>query len=374
ENSIHSGSVSFGRFEKESLSWEKRSSFSHNRYLEEAERFSKPGSVTQMRAHFEAHFKKKGIKLPSSVEAQTWGEVAQHHQQTASEKEENLWESMSQCSHYSYELDKCDKEKSSFGDSCLSYESYDDHSSLSVASEKIGIGCSERSVEDKAEMSFPSATALKSLKNDRKATPSYAKTTKTTTKKDVVIAKGSSSCNTKTSFDTKRGKEMKPALIVKSNASQAPVTKKTESLTPLAANKFRSKNTFGSAMKERTATNGFSSRSSERVEKRKEENVEAIVQKSLNFKARPVLLARPQDTSIGQEKVRKDAQAHSSKASSNRSLANGAAKSKLNINKQKVDTQRSLTGIRPNSRDQTAKNNANGRSLAVRRAAVEVAL
>lgn len=63
---------------------------------------------------------------------------------------------------------------------------------------------------------------------------------------------------------------MKPALIVKSNASQAPVTKKTESLTPLAANKFRSKNTFGSAMKERTATNGFSSRSSERVEKRKE--------------------------------------------------------------------------------------------------------
>ncbi|CDY25766.1 BnaA07g10160D [Brassica napus] len=357
ENSIHSGSVSFGRFEKESLSWEKRSSFSHNRYLEEAERFSKPGSVTQMRAHFEAHFKKKGIKLPSSVEAQTWGEVAQHHQQTASEKEENLWE-----------------KKSSFGDSCLSYESYDDHSSLSVASEKIGIGCSERSVEDKAEMSFPSATALKSLKNDRKATPSYAKTTKTTTKKDVVIAKGSSSCNTKTSFDTKRGKEMKPALIVKSNASQAPVTKKTESLTPLAANKFRSKNTFGSAMKERTATNGFSSRSSERVEKRKEENVEAIVQKSLNFKARPVLLARPQDTSIGQEKVRKDAQAHSSKASSNRSLANGAAKSKLNINKQKVDTQRSLTGIRPNSRDQTAKNNANGRSLAVRRAAVEVAL
>ncbi|CAF1977950.1 protein WVD2-like 7 [Brassica napus] len=329
-----------------------------------------------MRAHFEAHFKKKGIQLPSSVEAQTWGEVAQHHQQTASEKEGNLWESMSQCSHYSYELDKCDKEKSSFGDSCVSYESYDDHSSLSVAPEKIGIGCSERSVEDKAEMSFPSATALKSLKNDRKATPSYVKTTKTTTKKHVVIAKGSSSCNTKTSFDTKRGKEMKPALIVKSNASQAPVTKKTESLTPLAANKFRSKNTFGSAMKERTATNGFSSRSSERVEKRKEENVEAIVLKSLNFKAIPVLrsrLARPQHTSIGQEKVRKDAQAHSSKASSNRSSANEAAKSKLNINKQKVDTQRSLSEIRPNSRDQTAKNNANGRSLAVRRSAVEVA-
>lgn len=104
--------------------------------------------------------------------------------------------------------------------------------------------------------------------------------------------------------------------------------------------------------------------------------MEAIVLKSLNFKAIPVLrsrLARPQHTSIGQEKVRKDAQAHSSKASSNRSSANEAAKSKLNINKQKVDTQRSLSEIRPNSRDQTAKNNANGRSLAVRRSAVEVA-
>lgn len=42
----------------ESLAWEKWSSFSHNRYVEEAERYSKPGSVAQKKAFFEAHYKK----------------------------------------------------------------------------------------------------------------------------------------------------------------------------------------------------------------------------------------------------------------------------------------------------------------------------
>ncbi|KAL2344753.1 hypothetical protein Fmac_006038 [Flemingia macrophylla] len=60
-DSIHSGSISFGRFENEPLSWERRSSFSHNRYLEEVEKYSKPGSVIEKKAYFEAHFKKKGI-------------------------------------------------------------------------------------------------------------------------------------------------------------------------------------------------------------------------------------------------------------------------------------------------------------------------
>ena len=67
-DSIHSGSISFGRFESEPLSWERRSSFSHNRYLEEVEKFSKPGSVIEKKAYFEAHFKKKGLFgiLPSA--------------------------------------------------------------------------------------------------------------------------------------------------------------------------------------------------------------------------------------------------------------------------------------------------------------------
>lgn len=43
------------------MSWERRSSFSHNRYLEEVEKYATPGSVTQKKAYFEAHFKKKPL-------------------------------------------------------------------------------------------------------------------------------------------------------------------------------------------------------------------------------------------------------------------------------------------------------------------------
>ncbi|XP_076895532.1 protein WVD2-like 7 [Bidens hawaiensis] len=67
---LHSGSISFGRFESESLSWERRSSFSHNRYLEEVEKYSKPGSVTEKKAYFEAHFRRKALLKQSSSENQ----------------------------------------------------------------------------------------------------------------------------------------------------------------------------------------------------------------------------------------------------------------------------------------------------------------
>ncbi|KAL0385416.1 UNVERIFIED_CONTAM: protein WVD2-like 7 [Sesamum radiatum] len=43
----------------ESLDWEKWSAFTHNRYLEEAEKYSKPGSVAEKKAYFEAHFKRR---------------------------------------------------------------------------------------------------------------------------------------------------------------------------------------------------------------------------------------------------------------------------------------------------------------------------
>ncbi|KAF8090653.1 hypothetical protein N665_0470s0018 [Sinapis alba] len=52
-------SVSFGRFASESLQWEKWSAFTQNRYLEEVERFTKPGSVAEKKAFFEAHFKNR---------------------------------------------------------------------------------------------------------------------------------------------------------------------------------------------------------------------------------------------------------------------------------------------------------------------------
>ena len=51
-------SVSFGRFENDSLSWEKFSAFSPNKYLEEAGKFSTPGSVARKKAYFEDHYKK----------------------------------------------------------------------------------------------------------------------------------------------------------------------------------------------------------------------------------------------------------------------------------------------------------------------------
>lgn len=51
-------SVSFGRFENDALSWEKWSSFSSNKYLEEVGHLSTPGSVAQKKAYFEAHYKK----------------------------------------------------------------------------------------------------------------------------------------------------------------------------------------------------------------------------------------------------------------------------------------------------------------------------
>lgn len=73
-DSLHSGSISFGRFENEPLCWERRSSFSHNRYLEEVEKCSKPGSVTEKKAYFEAHFRRKALQLQGSSECQNDGE------------------------------------------------------------------------------------------------------------------------------------------------------------------------------------------------------------------------------------------------------------------------------------------------------------
>ncbi|XP_073125024.1 uncharacterized protein [Henckelia pumila] len=59
-NPVHAlgESVSFGRFMTESLSWERWSTFSHKKYVEEAERYAQPGSVAQKKAFFEAHYKR----------------------------------------------------------------------------------------------------------------------------------------------------------------------------------------------------------------------------------------------------------------------------------------------------------------------------
>nr|GMD19858.1 protein WVD2-like 7 isoform X1 [Ipomoea batatas] len=76
-DSLHSGSISFGRFKNEDLCWERRSSFSHNRYLEEVEKYSKPGSVIEKRAILEAHFKRRALLSQSSCESRNSGAECQ---------------------------------------------------------------------------------------------------------------------------------------------------------------------------------------------------------------------------------------------------------------------------------------------------------
>lgn len=92
---LHSGSISFGRFESESLSWERRSSFSHNRYLEEVEKYSKPGSVTEKKAYFEAHFRRKALLKQSSSESQDviQSPTSQHDDLQDLQESQNLNES-----------------------------------------------------------------------------------------------------------------------------------------------------------------------------------------------------------------------------------------------------------------------------------------
>ncbi|CAN4121692.1 unnamed protein product [Withania somnifera] len=69
-DSWQSGSISFGRFENESLCWERRSSFTHNWYLEEVEKYSKPGSVTEKKAYFEERFRRRTLLSQTSSEWQ----------------------------------------------------------------------------------------------------------------------------------------------------------------------------------------------------------------------------------------------------------------------------------------------------------------
>ncbi|RDX68566.1 Protein WVD2-like 7, partial [Mucuna pruriens] len=75
-------SISFRRFMSESLAWEKWSTFSHNRYVEEAERFTRPGSVAQKKAFFEAHYKKLAAQKAAALleQAKSASQTQQQHE------------------------------------------------------------------------------------------------------------------------------------------------------------------------------------------------------------------------------------------------------------------------------------------------------
>ncbi|XP_062223066.1 protein WVD2-like 7 isoform X2 [Phragmites australis] len=62
------GSVSFGRFAAETLSWEKRSVFAHNRRQEELSKLTAPGLVAQKKAFFEEYYKRaRHLKAQGAV-------------------------------------------------------------------------------------------------------------------------------------------------------------------------------------------------------------------------------------------------------------------------------------------------------------------
>lgn len=55
---LDNSSISLGKYATETLAWEKWSVFSHNRCLEELEKFRAPGLVAQKKAYFEEYYKK----------------------------------------------------------------------------------------------------------------------------------------------------------------------------------------------------------------------------------------------------------------------------------------------------------------------------
>ncbi|KAG2264217.1 hypothetical protein Bca52824_071296 [Brassica carinata] len=87
DNTIHalSQSISFGKFMSENLEWGKWSTFSHKKYVEEAEKYSRPGSVAQKKAFFEAHYKRIAEAKKAATEEQptvTPAEVLLHTLET----------------------------------------------------------------------------------------------------------------------------------------------------------------------------------------------------------------------------------------------------------------------------------------------------
>lgn len=88
-------SVSFGKFESDSLSWEKWSSFSPNKYLEEVEKCSTPGSVAQKKAYFEAHYKKIAVRKVDQLEPEKQVEEEPDRSRSEESKQEALFESTS---------------------------------------------------------------------------------------------------------------------------------------------------------------------------------------------------------------------------------------------------------------------------------------
>ncbi|EHA8587041.1 putative protein WVD2-like 7 [Cocos nucifera] len=71
------GSISFGRFAVESLSWERRSVFTCNRRQEELEKFRAPGLVAQKKAYFEEYYQR--IRATKALQENQQTELPSDH-------------------------------------------------------------------------------------------------------------------------------------------------------------------------------------------------------------------------------------------------------------------------------------------------------
>ena len=140
-DSIHSGSISFGRFELESLSWERRSSFSHNRYLEEVEKYARPGSVTEKKAYFEAHFRRKALLRQAEKEG-SGSENGSYESTTYEENNDRSWCRAENSQHIHQNSDACHFDVSSEGSYC-----YGDVSGIECDADLTGYAHSETGAE-----------------------------------------------------------------------------------------------------------------------------------------------------------------------------------------------------------------------------------
>lgn len=118
-------SISFGRFENDSLSWEKWSTFSPNKYLEEVEKCSTPGSVAQKKAYFEAHYKKIAARKAELLEQENM-------MRTDSSRSNEM-----NCTDYSTSTSGTEAEHGTLNDQSLAEEVELDTNSLSEVSSSL---------------------------------------------------------------------------------------------------------------------------------------------------------------------------------------------------------------------------------------------
>ncbi|KAI3516671.1 hypothetical protein L1887_15610 [Cichorium endivia] len=288
---LHSGSISFGRFESESLSWERRSSFSHNRYLEEVEKYSKPGSVTEKKAYFEAHFRRKALLKQSSSESQDviQSPTSQHDDLQDLQESQNLncFDEIPQSSTHSKHDEKTKIEKSV-------------NKNTKTLSEKETLDDMATMVTPTSEMKQPKTKLKNSVKDKTKESKSLQiKEKEKKTPHSAIPIVNSVRKNIKSEESSMSFRKAKIVPLNKSMVKEYKSEKIIGTKSLVLEKSLSGARQTASRTKQTTITpsvnqgsRGFTFRSDQRAERRKEEKrVAAEVaesRKSHNFKATPM--------------------------------------------------------------------------------------